>query len=94
MRIIGDLSYGWEILQNFTGMMQEHIQRDPSIVKLLRATFLKQVGAILVPLMRINQAQSEDLVSVSAFYSGQLVSYVRSVLQIIPESMFKARRLL
>lgn len=38
--------------------------------------------------MRINQANSPDLMSVSQFYSGELVGYVRKVLQIIPESMF------
>lgn len=40
-------------------------------------------------LLRINQAQSPDLVSVSQYYSHELVSYIRSVVQIIPETMFK-----
>ena len=39
--------------------------------------------------MRISQAKSRDLVSVSQYYSTELVSYVRKVLQIIPESLFK-----
>ena len=38
--------------------------------------------------MRINQAGSADLVSVSQYYSGELVAYVRKVLQIIPQTMF------
>lgn len=40
------------------------------------------------PLLRINQAGSEDLVSVSQYYSQELVSYIRKVLHIIPETMF------
>ncbi|KAK2493322.1 hypothetical protein MC885_016053, partial [Smutsia gigantea] len=45
-------------------------------------------SALDLPLLRINQANSPDLLSVSQYYSGELVSYVRKVLQIIPESMF------
>ncbi|MEQ2167270.1 hypothetical protein GOODEAATRI_002430, partial [Goodea atripinnis] len=44
---------------------------------------LKELASALdLPLLRINQANSADLLSVSQFYSGELV------LQIIPESMF------
>ena len=38
--------------------------------------------------MRITQVNSSDLMSVTNFYSGELVAYVRQVLQIIPKSMF------
>nr|XP_014350179.1 PREDICTED: WASH complex subunit strumpellin [Latimeria chalumnae] len=48
----------------------------------------KLASALDLPLLRINQANSPDLLSVSQYYSGELVSYVRKVLQIIPESMF------
>ncbi|KAF6101649.1 WASH complex subunit 5 [Phyllostomus discolor] len=58
------------------------------MVTKLRATFLKLASALDLPLLRINQANSPDLLSVSQYYSGELVSYVRKVLQIIPESMF------
>lgn len=37
-------------------------------------------SALDLPLMRINQANSPDLLSVSQFYSGELVAYVRKVL--------------
>ena len=40
------------------------------------------------PMLRISQARSKDLVSVSQYYSFELVSYVRRVLQIIPVTMF------
>jgi len=41
-----------------------------------------------IPLMRLNQAKSSELVTVSSYYSGELVAYVQKVLQIIPESVF------
>lgn len=39
--------------------------------------------------MRILQAGSPDLASVSKFYSGQLFRFVKSVLYIIPVNIFK-----
>ena len=39
-------------------------------------------SALELPLLRINQASSPDLMSVSQYYSGELVSYVRKVLQV------------
>lgn len=42
-----------------------------------------------IPLLRINQAHSKDLISVSEYYSGELEIYVRKVLQIIPMMMFE-----
>ena len=39
-------------------------------------------SALELPLLRINQAASPDLVSVSQYYSGVLVAYVRKVLQV------------
>ncbi|XP_064625131.1 WASH complex subunit 5-like isoform X1 [Lineus longissimus] len=88
MEIVADLSYAWVIIDSFTNHMQQGIKRDPSLVIKLRATFLKMASALDLPLLRINQAMSPDLMSVSQYYSGELVAYVRKVLQIIPESMF------
>ncbi|OXB82938.1 UNVERIFIED_CONTAM: hypothetical protein H355_009848 [Colinus virginianus] len=88
MQIVGDLSYAWQLIDSFTSIMQESIRASPSMVTKLRATFLKLASALDLPLLRINQANSPDLLSVSQYYSGELVSYVRKVLQIIPESMF------
>ena len=39
-------------------------------------------SALDLPLLRINQANSPDLMSVSQYYSGELVTYVRKVLQV------------
>uniref|UniRef100_A0A8C0SUL4 WASH complex subunit 5 n=1 Tax=Canis lupus familiaris TaxID=9615 RepID=A0A8C0SUL4_CANLF len=88
MQIVGDLSFAWQLIDSFTDIMQESIRVNPSMVTKLRATFLKLASALDLPLLRINQANSPDLLSVSQYYSGELVSYVRKVLQIIPESMF------
>ena len=41
------------------------------------------------PVLRISQAKSNDMESVAEYYSAELVAYVRKVLQIIPESLFK-----
>ncbi|XP_012880580.1 PREDICTED: WASH complex subunit strumpellin [Dipodomys ordii] len=88
MQIAGDLSFAWQLIDSFTSIMQDSIRVNPSMVTKLRATFLKLASALDLPLLRINQANSPDLLSVSQYYSGELVSYVRKVLQIIPESMF------
>jgi WASH complex subunit strumpellin len=50
--------------------------------------FFQLSSALEIPLLRINQAHSPDLISVSQYYSGELVEYVRKVLHIIPETMF------
>lgn len=58
---------------------QSAIKKDPSHVARMRATFLKISSGLDLPLLRINQARSPDLISVSAYYSGELVTYVRKV---------------
>lgn len=88
LQMIADLSYAWEIVESYTKYMQEGIKKDPGLVIKLRATFLKLSSALETPLLRINQARSADLVSVSRYYSGELVAYVRTVLHVIPETMF------
>ncbi|GFW82443.1 WASH complex subunit 5 [Trichonephila clavipes] len=88
LEMVADLSYAWEIIDSYTGFMQQGIKKDPTLAIKLRATFLKLASALDLPLLRINQAASPDLLSVSQYYSGELVSYVRKVLHIIPETMF------
>ena len=90
MQIVGDLSYAWLVIDMYTSLMQQGIKQDPGLVIKLRATFLKLASALDMPLVRIVEADSPDLASVSQYYSNELVSYVRKVLQIIPQSMFKA----
>lgn len=54
----------------------------------MRAVFLKLASAMEIPLLRINQSHSVDLLSVSEYYSRELEVYIRKVLQIIPKMMF------
>ncbi len=89
LQIVGDFSYAWDLIENFTPDMQDGVKRDPSLVGKLRATFLKLASAMERPILRISQARSKDLVLVSQYYSSELVTYVRKVLQIIPETMFR-----
>lgn len=70
---MADLSYAWEIIDNYTGFMQYGIKADPTSVIKLRATFLKLASALDIPLLRISQAGSKDLASVSQHYSEGLV---------------------
>ncbi|OQV24357.1 WASH complex subunit strumpellin [Hypsibius exemplaris] len=86
--VVGDLSYAWQLIDSYTKQMQDGIKENPSLVIKLRATFLKMASAMDHPLLRILQANSNDLESVSRYYSGELVAYVRKVLQIIPETLF------
>ncbi|CAH1995491.1 unnamed protein product [Acanthoscelides obtectus] len=88
LQIIGDISYAWELIDAYTLIMQSGIKKEPTLVIKLRAVFLKLSSALEIPLLRINQAHSEDLVSVSRYYSKELEIYVRKVLQIIPNMMF------
>ncbi|XP_055343798.1 WASH complex subunit 5-like [Paramacrobiotus metropolitanus] len=88
LEIVGDLSYAWQLIDSYTKQMQDGIKENPSLVIKLRATFLKMASAMDLPLLRINQANSNDLESVSQYYSGELVAYVRKVLHIIPETLF------
>ncbi|KAL0270980.1 UNVERIFIED_CONTAM: hypothetical protein PYX00_008233 [Menopon gallinae] len=89
LQVIADMSYAWHVMDAYTEFMQKGIKQDPSLVVKLRATFLKMTSALEIPLLRINLAHSPDLVSVSQYYSNELVSYLRKVLHIIPETMFQ-----
>ncbi|XP_030385833.1 WASH complex subunit homolog 5 [Scaptodrosophila lebanonensis] len=89
IQMITDFSYAWLLLQrDFTPLMQENIKKQPQSVIYIRTVFLKLSSTLEVPLMRINQAKSEDLVSVSNYYSTELANFLRRVLQIVPETMF------
>lgn len=49
---------------------------------------MKLSSILNTPTVRIIQSDSNDLISVSKFYSGQLMKFVKDVLQIIPISVF------
>ncbi|XP_035916794.1 WASH complex subunit 5 [Anopheles stephensi] len=88
LQLIGDFSYAWRLIDGYTGMMQENIRHQPRLVIKLRSTFLKLASALEIPLLRLNQAESEHLIDVSRYYSNELANFVRKVVQIIPETMF------
>eukprot|EP01035_Chromulina_nebulosa_P017771 gene17771-23373_t len=86
---LSDLSYAWEILPDYLPVFHDRIRRDPTSVVLLRATFLKTASILDVPLIRITAIDSPDLVSVAEHYSAELVEFVRKVLEVIPQSVFR-----
>lgn len=88
LNIITDCCYAWNMMETFTHIMQATIKKNPPTVIKLKALFLKMASALDTPLLRINQAHSKDLSSVSQYYSRELESYARRVLQIIPETVF------
>ncbi|CAG0914246.1 unnamed protein product [Notodromas monacha] len=89
LQVVGDLSYAWELYDGLVPEIQKLIAENPAIVAKLRATFLKLSSAMDMPLLRINQARSPDLISVSRYYSGEVANRVRTTLQIVPECMFR-----
>ena len=50
---MSDLSYAWEIVNDYISSFHDRVRRDPRSVVLLRATFLKLVSILDVPLTRV-----------------------------------------
>lgn len=89
LQAIGDFSYAWYLINGFTPTMHQSIQKSPNILIRLRALFIKISSALEIPLLRINQCGgAEELVSITRYYSNELVKYVRKIVQIIPHSIF------
>lgn len=62
--------------------MQDKIKKDPSSALLLKASFMKLSSIMNAPMVRIIQSNSPDFVSVSKYYSGELIKFVKEVLQV------------
>lgn len=89
LQAIGDFSYAWYLIEEFTPIIHESLQKTPNILIKLRALFIKLSTALEIPLMRINQCGgAEEFVSITRYYSNELVKYVRKIIQIIPHSIF------
>ncbi|XP_008550175.1 WASH complex subunit 5 [Microplitis demolitor] len=88
LNILTDCCYAWNIMETFIDIMQTNIKKNPPTVIKLKSLFLKMASALEMPLLRVNQARSADLSSVSQYYSRELENYARRVLQIIPETVF------
>lgn len=86
---LSDFNYGFYILDELTPLMQRRIKADPFSVLQLRATFLKLTSILDLRLVRIIQAESNDAASVSQHYSTIIVDFVRTVIEIVPISIFQ-----
>uniref|UniRef100_A0A6B2KWZ9 WASH complex subunit strumpellin n=1 Tax=Arcella intermedia TaxID=1963864 RepID=A0A6B2KWZ9_9EUKA len=95
INLVSEIGYGREIVEEYIPEMQERIKADPSSVLLLRSTFLKLASIIQNPLDRISQVSSgkeqmlQEFMAVSEYYSSELIDFVRRVLLIVPEMMFR-----
>jgi WASH complex subunit strumpellin len=85
---ISDFSYAWISIHDYSQEMQTLLKANSKNVLLLRATFLKLASILNFPLVRLFEIDSEDIESVTNYYSGELVVFVRDILQIIPKSVF------
>ena len=85
---ISDFAYAWINIQDYASIMQQMLKDDSKNVLLLRATFLKLASILNFPLIRLFEIESEDIESVTNYYSGELVNFVKDILQIIPISVF------
>jgi WASH complex subunit strumpellin len=85
---ISDFSYGWLAIDDYLPIIQDEIRKDPKVVLFLRTVFMKIASIMNQPLVRIIEANSDDLKSVANFYSSELVRFVKRVLQVIPKKIF------
>ena len=86
---ISDFSYAWIYIHDYKEEMQKLLRNDSKNVLLLRATFLKLASILNFPLIRLFEIESEDIESVTNYYSGELVKYVKTILQVIPRRVFE-----
>jgi WASH complex subunit strumpellin len=89
VEMISDLTFAWETVRDYIGDMHERIRRDPQSVSVFRALFLKLVSVVDTPLNRILQADSKDQLSVAEYYSGEVVAFLRKVMEVIPVLVFQ-----
>ena len=86
---ISDFSYAWIYIHDYKKEMQDLLRQDSKNVLLLRATFLKLASVLNFPLVRLFEIDSDDIESVTDYYSGELVKYVKDILQVIPHRVFE-----
>mmetsp|Transcript_27925 Transcript_27925/g.57947 ORF Transcript_27925/g.57947 Transcript_27925/m.57947 type:complete len:1294 (-) Transcript_27925:92-3973(-) len=88
IQFISDLSYASESIKSYVGIIHSRITKDPSNVSLLDGFFLKATSSLDMPVERLKQSNSPDLKKATEYYSSQLVSFVRDVLEVVPVSVF------
>ncbi|KPA81020.1 hypothetical protein ABB37_04393 [Leptomonas pyrrhocoris] len=100
---VADLSYAWERFSAggyLVRELQARIQSQPVVAARMRALFVKVSLLLHLPCIRIDQGivlgcTSADmrleraLALTSSFYSEEVVSFLRNVLQVIPTSIFE-----
>jgi len=86
---ISDFSYAWNVIDDYMPLIQQRIKDKPRTVLLIKTLFKKQASIMNLPLGRMMEANSEDIENVAMYYSGELVKYVKRVLQVIPTSIFE-----
>eukprot|EP00825_Cyclidium_porcatum_P009656 TRINITY_DN14930_c0_g1_i1.p1 TRINITY_DN14930_c0_g1~~TRINITY_DN14930_c0_g1_i1.p1 ORF type:complete len:608 (-),score=99.24 TRINITY_DN14930_c0_g1_i1:421-2244(-) len=86
--IVTDFTYSWQCLSEYMGIMQQKVKKHPQVSLMLKSTFVKLSSILNTPLQRLFQADSQDVNSVSQFYSNELMNFVQEVLQIIPQEVF------
>ena len=86
---ISDFSYAWIYIHDYKKELQDLLRQDSKNVLLLRATFLKLASILNFPLVRLFEINSEDIESVTEYYSGELVKFVKDILQVIPHRVFE-----
>lgn len=67
--LISDISYLWKCLPDYIGIMQNKIKKHTTTALLLKSTFMKLSCILNTPMVRIIQAESPDVNSVSKYYS-------------------------
>jgi WASH complex subunit strumpellin len=86
---ISDFSYAWITIQDYLPTMQKLLKSDSNNILYLKSVFLKLASILNFPLVRLFEAESPDIESVTNHYSTEIVNLVRNVLQIVPTSVFK-----
>lgn len=89
MNEICGFSYAWIAMGRYLNMLQKTIGSNPKSVLMLKTVFIKMSTIMESPLSRIAEAHSEDFESVAAYYSRELVKFIKSVLYVIPVNIFK-----
>lgn len=86
---ITDCGYASLLLREYIPDMQTTIQKNSKATLMLRATFIKLTSIMNMPMVRLIQANADDYKGVCLYYCGELVKFVKEVLQVIPRRIFE-----
>jgi len=93
--VAADCSHAFQLFDHLIPHLHRRIAhdsvgnvRDSNSALSLKFLFIKLRSVLDWPLLRISEAESPDLQSVSEFWSGELIKFVTRVTECIPYSMF------